>query len=94
MDDKDWIAKALEDPSRQSKHFAPPEGVIPYPLTGYTAATLSATGALLTLEFLVPPPESGTRLLRLGMTRTQCSELGDALHRLAVMTHNPNAAKN
>jgi hypothetical protein len=85
--DDEWIAKALNDPSREGRHLTK-EGQL-YPLAGYTTATISATGALLILEFLVPPPENGTRILRLGITRSQCTELSQALARLAVLPHNP-----
>jgi hypothetical protein len=89
--DDDWIKRALNDPSSEARHFVPPEGAVLYPLVGYLTGTVSATGALLSIEFLVPPLESGTRILRLGMTRTQCTELSQALARLAVLPHNPQA---
>jgi hypothetical protein len=79
--DDEWIKRVLNDPNREAKHFVPESGAALYPLMGYTTATISANGALLSIEFLVPPPESGSRLLRLGMTRAQCTELGDALKR-------------
>jgi hypothetical protein len=87
--DDDWIAKALNNPARETKHLATPEGVIVYPLAGYTTATIAANAALLAIEFLVPPPESNTRILRLAMTRAQCTELSEALKRLAVLPYNP-----
>jgi hypothetical protein len=88
-DDDEWIAKALNDPSRETRHLTA-EGKPLYPLAGYTTATISATGALLILEFLVPPP-GGTRILRLGITRSQCTELSEALKRLAILPHNPQS---
>jgi hypothetical protein len=94
MDDKEWLAKILNDPVRETKMEVPPEGIVVYPLTGYRSATISATAALLSIEFLVPPPNEGTRVLRLAMTRAQCTELGDALKRLAILPHNPGAARN
>jgi hypothetical protein len=90
-DDDEWLTKALNNPDRQTKHLVTPEGVVLYPLGGYTTATISATGALLSIEFVVPPPESGTRILRLGMTRAQCTELSEALKRLAVLPYNPQS---
>jgi hypothetical protein len=92
-DDKDWIGRILNDPSRQTKTLQH-EGVTVYPLAGYSTATISATGALLQIEFLVPPPHEGTRVLPLGLSRAQCTELADALIRLATLPHRPSAAKN
>jgi len=92
-DDKDWLANVLNDPSREGKTLTR-EGVELYPLVGYSTATLSATGALLRIEFLVPPPHAGTRVLNLGLTRQQCTELAEALKRLAVLPHKASEAKN
>ena len=93
MDDKDWLANAINDPSRQTKMLTH-EGIELYPLTGYTTATISATGALLKIEFLVPPPHEGTRVLPLGLTRQQCTELAETLKRLAVLPHKASKAEN
>jgi hypothetical protein len=92
-DDKDWLANVINDPSRQAKTLTH-EGVEVYPLAGYSTATLSATGALLRIEFLVPPPHAGTRVLPLGLTRKQCTELGDSLLRLAALPHKASEARN
>lgn len=86
-DDKDWLAKTLNDPIRDTQLLQTGADLALYPLAGYSTATISATGALLTIEFLVPPPNAGTRILRLGMTRAQCTELSQALARLATIPH-------
>jgi hypothetical protein len=88
--DDEWIAKALNDPTREARHLAPP-GAVLYHLVGYTTATLSANAALLSIEFLGPPPESRTRILRLAISRARCTELSEALKRLAVLPHNPQS---
>jgi hypothetical protein len=92
-DDKEWLANVMNDPSRQTKTLTH-EGVELYPLAGYSTATLSATGALLRIEFVVPPPHTGTRVLNLGMTRQQCTELAQSLTRLALLPHKASEAKN
>jgi len=91
--DKDWLANVLNDPSREGKTLTR-DGVELYLLVGYSTATLSATGALLRIEFLVPPPHAGTRVLNLALTRQQCTELAEALKRLAVLSHKASEAKN
>jgi len=90
-DDKDWLANALNDPARTLLNH---EGIELYPLTGYSTATISATGALLKIQFLVPPPHEGTRVLPLGLSRQQCTELAESLARLAVLPHKASKAKN
>ncbi len=55
-------------------------------------ATLSANTALLTIEFVPPPPAEVTQVIQFGIARSQCTELGQALLRLAIQTHNPSAA--
>jgi hypothetical protein len=62
-------------------------------LSGYETATTSASGALLILRF------GGSRgqpvkVLPVAMTRTQCTELGQALLRLAVHPHRPDKKPN
>jgi hypothetical protein len=90
-DDKDWLANALNNPTRTLLDH---EGIELYPLTGCSTATISATGALLKIEFLVPPPHEGLRVLPLGLTRKQCTELAESLARLAVLPHRASEAKN
>lgn len=92
-DDKNWLANVINDPSRQTKTLTH-EGVELYPLSAYSTATLSAIGALLRIEFVVPPPHEGTRILNLGLTRQQCTELSESLGRLAVLPHKTSEAKN
>jgi hypothetical protein len=90
-DNQDWLAKGLNDPIREIQLLQTEPNITLYPLAGYSTATISANGALLTLEFVLPPPEAGTRILRLGMTRAQCSELSQALERLAILPHRSQA---
>jgi hypothetical protein len=92
-DDKDWLATAINNPSRQTKMLTH-AGVELYPLAGYSTATISATGALLKIEFVVPPPHEGLRTLPLGLTRKQCTELAESLARLAVLPHKASEATN
>jgi hypothetical protein len=86
-DDKDWFANVLNDPARDGQLVALTGEITLYPFTGYSTALLSPTDAMLTVEFAVPPPAAGTRILRLGMTRQQCTELSQALARLAILPY-------
>jgi hypothetical protein len=90
MDNEDWFANAINDPSQHTKMHQH-EGVQLYPLTGYSTTALSATGALLKIEFLSP---DGARVLPLGLTRVQCTELADSLKRIATLPHKPSEPKN
>lgn len=80
-----------DDPKREYQLVDAASGVPLNPLAGYATATLSANGALLTIEYLLPPPATQTGVLRLGMTRAQCTDLGDALKRLAILPHKPQS---
>jgi hypothetical protein len=93
-DDKDWLAKALNDPARDTALIKTGADISLYPLAGYSTATIAVEAGMLTLEFLVPPPDRGTRILRLGMTRSQCTELAEALKRLAILPHTPRGVAN
>jgi hypothetical protein len=90
--DDDWIARVLGNPARDDKIFR--AGMAVYPLAGYSTATISDTAALLQIEFLVPPPNEGTRVLPLVLHRPQCTELAKALERLAVHPHKGSTAQN
>jgi hypothetical protein len=89
--DKKWLAKMRSDPARDTQLLQSTKEAETYPLVGYSIATISVNAALLTLEFVVPPPDAGTRIVRLGMTRKQCTELSEALKRLAVVPHRPQS---
>jgi hypothetical protein len=54
-DDKEWLAKALADPTREARHFEAGEM---YPLAGYTTGTISATAALTRLAVLPYNPQA------------------------------------
>jgi hypothetical protein len=85
MGNEDWFANALNDPSQQTK-MPQHEGVQLYPLTGYSTMALSATAVLLKIEFL---SHDGAKVLPLGLTRAQCTELAGSLMRLATLPHKP-----
>jgi hypothetical protein len=63
-------------------------------LWGYNTGTLSADTALLKIEALVQETEPSVAILPIYMSRSQCTEVGNALLRLAAMTHNPKAKPN
>ena len=90
MDNEDWFANAINDPSQQTKMHQH-EGIQLYPLTGYSTTALSATGVLLKIEFL---SHDGARVLPLGLTRAQCTEMADFLKRIATLTHKPSDPRN
>jgi hypothetical protein len=90
--DDDWIARVLGDPARDDKMLR--TGMAVYPLVGYSTATISDTAALLQIEFLVPPPNEGTRILPLVLHRPQCTELAKALEQLAVHPHKASTEQN
>jgi len=90
MDNEDWFANAINDPSQQTKMHQH-EGIQLYPLTGYSTTALSATVVLLKIEFL---SHDGARVLPLGLTRAQCTELADSLKRIATLPHKPSDPKN
>jgi hypothetical protein len=90
MDNEDWFANAINDPSQQTKMHQH-KGIQLYPLTGYSITTLSATGVLLKIEFLT---HHGARVLPLGLTRAQCTELADSLKRIATLIHKPSEPRN
>jgi hypothetical protein len=90
MDNEDWFANAINDPSQQTKMHQH-EGIQLYPLTGYSTTALSAIGALLKIEFL---SHEGAKVLPLGLTRAQCTELADSLKRIATLPHKPSDPKN
>jgi len=91
--DKDRLANTLNDPKRDTQLIAT-EPFTPLVLIGFLTGTISPTTAILTIECLVPPPAQGTAILRVAIARQHCSELSEALKRVAVQTHNPKAAKN
>ena len=90
MDNEDWLANAINDPSQQTK-MNQREGIQLYPLTGYSTTALSATGVLLKIEFL---SHHGARVLPLGLTRAQCTELADSLKWIATLPHKPSDPRN
>ena len=90
MDDEDWFANVINDPSQRTKMHQH-EGEQLYPLTGHSTTALSTIGVLLKIEFL---SHHGARVLPLGLTRAQCTELADSLKRIATLPHKPSDPKN
>jgi len=83
----------MDDPKRDT-HLVTDDGpVVPMILAGYATATISANGALLKLELLNQQDQSLV-VLPVGMTRAQCTELGDSLKRLAVLPYRPDQQMN
>lgn len=79
--------KSLNDPKRDT--YLITDNQPPLILTGYLTGTISDTGAILKLELLCPP-EGRLEVLTICMSRSQCSELGNALSRLAVLPYRPD----
>jgi len=94
MTSDDDLKKFMNDPSRDKKMLEDHEPVVPLILTGFATATISPTDALMKLEVIVQVPQRAVTILPIAMSRTQCTELGQALLRLAVQTRNPKVAKN
>jgi hypothetical protein len=92
MPDDDWIARVLSDPARDSRLLR--AGMPVYPVVGYSTATISDIAALLQIEFLVPPPNEGTRVLPLVLRRPQCTELARALEQLAAHPHKASTTQD
>ncbi len=86
-DNEAWIRKALDRPERDEELIKKGKDIALYPLVGWSTGTLPQNGLLLGIEFLIPPPETSVRILRLAMTRAQCAELATVLERLARTPH-------
>jgi hypothetical protein len=54
-----------------------------YSLAGWTTGSFPNDGKLLGIEFLSPPPDMTTSIIRFVMTRDQCAALASALEVLA-----------
>ena len=52
-------------------------------LAGWTTGAFPGDGKLLAIEFLIPPPDMTTSVIRFVMTRDQCAALASALATLA-----------
>lgn len=83
--DTEKMAKALARPTRDAEHMD--KNVILNPLAGWTTGTLPENAVMLVLEYLTGPQPITAHMLRLAMTRTQCSELSKALDHLARAPH-------
>jgi hypothetical protein len=93
-DEQKRLKRILDDPHREDRMNVPPEGAVFLPLLGYRMGTLSDSTGFLTIEYLPPEPAQATQVIRFAIARSQCTELGQALVRLAVQPHNPNARAN
>ena len=87
MNDDEWMKNALNRPTRDSELLAKGVEISLHPLAGWSTGTLPGNNVLLGIEFLTAPPDSSARILRLAMTRAQCSELATVLERLARVPH-------
>ena len=93
-DEYDAKLKAMiDDPDRESRLGEPVTGP-PLVLMGFRTATTSAQSALLKLEVLIQSPQLETTVLPIAMLRSQCTELGEALKRLATLPYRPDQQKN
>jgi hypothetical protein len=88
----DRVSKLLNDPERDTALVTDKAPVTPLVLTGFATATISANGALLKIEVL--SPDQSLSILPIAMSRSQCTELSEALSRLAVLPHNPDQKPN
>jgi hypothetical protein len=79
----------INDPNRESRLSEPLTGP-PLVLLGYRTGTTGSQSALLKLEVLIPAPQTATTVLPIAMSRTQCTELGEALKRLATYPYRPD----
>jgi hypothetical protein len=52
-------------------------------LAGWTTGSFPDEGKFLAIEFLIPPPDMTTSIIRFVMTRDQCAALASALEVLA-----------
>ncbi len=86
-DDDKWLRDALNRPERDAELMKTGVEIALHPLTGYSTGTLPENTVMLVIEFLTGPPEMQARVLRLAMKRPQCTELAQALDRLARAPH-------
>ena len=90
--DNEWVAGALHRPERDAELMARGENVTLFPLAGWSLGTLPENNVFAALEVLTMGPPAGARMLRVAMTRAQCSDLSQSLGRLARAPHRPPGA--
>lgn len=91
MIDPQKLSSALNDPTREQR--LQEDKQIPLVLLGYLTGTTSPSDAILKMEVYIQQANN-TMVLPVAMSRTQCTELGAALTRLATFPYNPKAAMN
>jgi hypothetical protein len=87
------IKAIIDDPNRESR-LGEPLNDPPLVLLGYRTGTTGAQTAMLKLELLIQSPQLGTTVFPIAMSRSQCTELGDALKRLAILPYRPDQKMN
>lgn len=94
MNRDDKIRELLNDPNRDARlrDFAAP--FTPLLLAGHNTATVSGQAAILNLEVLVQDDEPKLEIHRIALSRSQCTELGEALLRLATLAHQPSKSEH
>jgi hypothetical protein len=93
-DDYDENLKAIiNDPNRESR-LSEPLTDPPLVLLGYRTGTTGPESALLKLEVLIQSSPPKSVVLPIAMTRSQCTELGGALQRLAILPFRPDQKAN
>jgi hypothetical protein len=84
IDDEGWRRKERQEALTKKDKDLPL-----YSLAGWSTGTFPQDGIFLGIEFLIPPPDMSTRILRLEMTRAQCAELATALELVARTPYVP-----
>jgi hypothetical protein len=92
-DEQKRLKRILDDPKREDRMATPGDAAF-LPFLGYRTGTLSDNTGFLTFEYLPPEPAQATQVVRFAIARSQCTELGQALLRLATKPHNPTAMRN
>ena len=94
MADDERLRALINDPNREQRLATYDPSILPVVLLGYRTATISVESALLKLEVLVQGESPEVAILPIAMSRSQCTELGDALKRLAILPYQPDQKAN
>ena len=94
MAEDDKFRALIDDPNREMRLATHDPSVLPLIYAGYHTATLSAQTALLKLEVVIQGETPQMAILPICMSRSQCSELGEALKRLAILPYRPDQMAN
>jgi hypothetical protein len=87
------IKAIINDPDRESR-LSEPLTDPPLVLIGYRTGTTGPQSALLKLEVLIQSTPPKSVILPIAMSRSQCTELGEALKRLATLPYRPDQKAN